>query len=131
MSNASQDMRTPRAKVEGLGGAKHGTDHFWVQRLTAAAMIPLAIWFVWSLASHAGDTRAELAAWLSSPLAAAPLLLLILVGFHHMQIGMQVVIEDYIHRDGTKIVLIFLNKAFAAVAGLVSVLSVLRLAIAG
>lgn len=125
------DLRTPYAKVHGLGSAKSGTGHFWAQRLTAVALIPLGLWFLISIALHAGDGYDAFVAWLGSPFTAGGLILLIGAGFYHMSLGMQVVIEDYIHREATRVVLLILNKFWAAAAAIVSILAILRVSLAG
>ena len=92
-------LRTPLGRVRGLGSAKEGTAHWWAQRLTAIALVPLVLWFAVSLIVLAGADHATVAAWLRDPVAAVLMLLLILAGFHHAQLGMQVVIEDYVHSE--------------------------------
>jgi succinate dehydrogenase / fumarate reductase membrane anchor subunit len=96
-------MRTPIARVRGLGSAKNGTHHWWMQRLTAIALVPLTTWFVVSMIRLAGADHASAAAWLASPLTAVLMLLLIVATFHHLQLGLQVVIEDYVHGEAAKI----------------------------
>jgi succinate dehydrogenase / fumarate reductase membrane anchor subunit len=95
--------RTPIARVRGLGSAKGGTHHWWMQRLTAIALVPLTAWFVTSLICFAGADHAAVSAWLGSPLTAVLMLLLIVATFHHMQLGLQVVVEDYVHQEAVKI----------------------------
>ncbi len=120
-------MRTPLANARGLGSAKDGTDHFWRQRVTAVALVPLSIWFISSLVALAGANHATLIGWLKMPVNATAMALFIGTGFVHLRLGLQVVIEDYIHADGTKIVFLILNNFFCVVAGLVSVLAVLKI----
>ena len=124
------DMRTPLGKVRGLGSAKEGTDHFWKQRLTAVANVPLIVFFVWLIVSLNGASHQEVSATLSNPVIA--LLLLAVIGSVclHMKLGMQVVIEDYIHAEGMKVSLIILNTFFCTGIGLVSAFAVLKLAFA-
>jgi len=125
------DMRTPMSRVRGLGAAKEGVGHFWAQRLTAMALAPLAVAFIASLIANVGADYDAFRAWLASPLAAAGLLLLLLVGFYHMKLGLQVVIEDYIHGEGVKLLLLTLNNFWAAGVGLLCVYSVVRVSLAG
>ena len=96
-------MRTPIARVRGLGSAKNGTHHWWMQRLTAIALVPLTMWFVVSVIYLTGADHARVAAWLASPLTAVLMLLLITATFHHLQLGLQVIIEDYVHGEAAKI----------------------------
>ena len=125
------DFRTPLAKVRGLGSAKEGTDHFWLQRLTAVANIPLVIFRIWLMVSLHGASYPVAVATLSSPFIALTLLAAITSILYHMRLGMQVVIEDYVHGELTKIILIFLNTFFVFAIGLTSAFAILRLAFGG
>ena len=87
-------MRTPLSKVRGLGSAKDGTGHFWHQRLTSVANIPLIIFFAWQLASLSGQSHAVVVERMSSPWVASIMLMVVLSGVYHMKLGMKVVIED-------------------------------------
>ena len=89
------DRRTPLARARGLGSAKEGVHHWWMQRLTAIALIPLVVWFAVSLIMLSGADLTTVRAWIGSPLAMVLLILTIGVGLHHGQLGMQVVWEDY------------------------------------
>ena len=120
-------LTTPLARVRGLGSAKDGTGHFIAQRLTAIANIPLVIWFVASAVSLKGATHADYVLWLSSPLAASLMILLVVSVFWHARLGLQVVIEDYVRHEGIKIAslaLITLGSVALAVACIVAVLKV-------
>lgn len=96
-------LQTPLGRVRGLGSAKEGTHHWWMQRITAVALVPLSIWFVVSLIKLTGADHAAVAAWLASPVTAVLMLLFIVATFHHLQLGLQVVIEDYVHGEAMKI----------------------------
>jgi succinate dehydrogenase / fumarate reductase membrane anchor subunit len=121
-------FRSPLGKVRGLGSAKDGTHHWWMQRVTALALIPLAIWFVVSVVALAGKDHMAFAAWVKNPVTATLLILLIAATFHHAQLGVQVVIEDYVHHEGTKLVSILLVKGAAVLLAGIGIVSVLRIA---
>ncbi|APG86101.1 succinate dehydrogenase, hydrophobic membrane anchor protein [Sinorhizobium americanum] len=125
------DMRTPLGKVRGLGSAKEGTDHFWRQRLTAVSNIPLLIFFVFFVARYAGASHAELLAALANPFVAVILGLVVASALIHMRIGMQVIIEDYVHAEGVKIALLMLNTFFAIAIGGLCLFAILKIAFAG
>ncbi len=120
-------LRTPLGRVRGLGSARSGTEHFWRQRLTAIANIPLVIGFVVIVASLIGRNHAAVVQILGSPLVAMVMLLFILSTTNHMRIGMQVIIEDYVHDDMLKLVSLIANTFFAAVVGLTSAYAILKL----
>jgi len=123
--------KTPLGQVRGLGSAKGGTRHWWAQRLTAIALVPLMVWFVVSILTMIGADRVLIADWLDNPLIASLMLMLILVAFHHAQLGLQVVIEDYVNSDIWKIGLIVFVKFVALLLGGIAIISVLKLAFGG
>jgi succinate dehydrogenase / fumarate reductase, membrane anchor subunit len=120
-------MSTPLARVRGLGAAKSGTEHFWRQRLTAVANVPLTIAFVLILVSLLGRNHAWAAQTLGSPLVAIIMLLCIVSITIHMRIGMQVVIEDYVHDEPARLILLMANTFFAFAVALASAYGILKL----
>lgn len=124
------EMRTPLSRVRGLGSAKKGTEHFWLQRVTALANIPLAVFFVSAMVAHAGADYVTVTAFLSRPIVALVMLLLIISMVWHMRLGLQVVIEDYIQGHMAKLLALILNTFFALAVGTSSVLAILKLTLA-
>jgi succinate dehydrogenase / fumarate reductase membrane anchor subunit len=120
-------MSTPLARVRGLGAAKSGTEHFWRQRLTAVANVPLTIAFVVIVVSLLGRNQPAVAQILGSPLVAIIMLLFILSVTTHMRIGMQVIIEDYVHEEPMRLILIMLNTFFTLAVALASAYGLLKL----
>jgi succinate dehydrogenase / fumarate reductase membrane anchor subunit len=125
------DRRTPLARARGLGSAKDGVGHWWAQRLTAIALIPLVVWFAISLVMLSGADYTMVRAWIGSPLVMMLLVLTISVGLHHAQLGMQVVIEDYVGGDGWKLALIVMVKFIAVLFGLGAIVAILRIGFGG
>ena len=123
-------MRTERAKITGLGSAKSGTSHFWQQRLTAIANVPLALGFIWLLVSSLSKDYAGVKASFGSPVGALLLLLFVVSGVYHMRLGMQVIIEDYVHAEGSKVALAIANNFFAVLVAGASILAILKLSFA-
>jgi succinate dehydrogenase / fumarate reductase membrane anchor subunit len=124
---ASGKMSTPLGRVRGLGAAKSGTTEFWRQRLTAVANVPLSIAFVLIVVSLLGRNHAAAAQILGSPLVAIVMLLFIVSITTHMRIGMQVVIEDYVHDEPAKLILLMLNTFFTFAVALASAYGILKL----
>jgi succinate dehydrogenase / fumarate reductase membrane anchor subunit len=131
MASNPKTLRTPLSHVRGLGAAGEGTDHFWKQRLTAIANIPLMLIFVGYMIAGLKTDHAGFTMMLSSPVAAALFILMIVSGVYHMRLGMQTIIEDYIHTEATKIALLVSNTFFCALTGLIGVISVLMIAFGG
>jgi succinate dehydrogenase / fumarate reductase membrane anchor subunit len=124
------DRRTPLARVRGLGSAKEGVGHWWAQRLTAIALIPLVVWFAISLVMLSGADVTTVRAWIGSPMVVVLLILTIGVGIHHGQLGLQVVLEDYTE-GALRVVLIVAMKFIAALFGLAAIVAVLRIGFGG
>ena len=124
------NMRTPLKYVRRLGSAKEGADHFWMQRVTAVANLVLGLFLVWLIASLAGADYATVKSTLANPIVALLLAMLIVSATIHMRLGMQVIIEDYITRESTKIVLLLLNNFFAILVASASVWAILKLSFA-
>ncbi len=123
-------LRTPLGRVRGLGSAKSGTHHWWMQRVTSLALLPLTLWFVISLIGLAGASYAETLAFIGAPVNAVLLLALIAASFHHMAAGLQVVVEDYVRGELRRKGLILLIQGGSALMALASAFAVLRIALA-
>jgi succinate dehydrogenase / fumarate reductase membrane anchor subunit len=124
------DRRTPLARAQGLGSAKQGVHHWWMQRLTAIALIPLVVWFAISLVMLSGADYTTVRAWIGSPLVMVLLILTIGVGLHHGQLGLQVVFEDYTS-GGLRVAMIVLTKFIAILFGLAAIVAILRIGFGG
>ena len=120
-------MCTPLRQIRGLGSAKSGTEHFWRQRLTAIANVPLVSGFIVIVTSLLDRNHATVVQILGSPIVAILMLLFILSVTYHMGIGMQVIIGDYARREGTRIVLLIANTFFVVAIGLASAYAILKL----
>lgn len=121
------DTRTPLSRVIGHGSAKDGVGHWWVQRVSAVALIPLVLWLTGSLIALAGSDYGTFLAWLSHPINAGLMVLLLIALFRHTVLGLEVIAEDYIHSSGTRaavVVLIQFTGYALAVAGILAVLSI-------
>ena len=119
--------RSPLGRARGLGSAKQGTNHFWIQRVTAVALIPLVLWFVYSIAQLPSGDYEAVRWWVHAPSVAVALVLFISCVLYHSLLGVQVVIEDYVAGEGAKVVALLLSKfahVTAAVAGIFAVLKI-------
>lgn len=123
------NLRNPLARAHGLGSAKTGVSHWWWQRLTALALVPLSLWFVTSLVCMVGAEHAIVVEWLKSPDVTLLMVLFIVVLFHHTQLGVQVVIEDYIHIGWQKLAALVLVKFLAVLAAAAAILAVLTVSL--
>jgi len=124
-------LRTPIARVRGLGASRGGLEHWWAQRLSAVALVPLAVWFVASLAAHAGDGHSAVVAWMARPWVAALNVMFIAALFYHAQLGVQIVIEDYVPGDFARLASLICLKFFSALLAIASILAVVRVAAGG
>jgi succinate dehydrogenase / fumarate reductase membrane anchor subunit len=124
-------MRSTLGQVRGLGSSNSGVAHWWAQRLTAIALIPLTLWFVSAVIRLAGLPRAAVAQWAAQPLVAALLIALVLATFHHLQLGLQAVFDDYVRGQHARLASLLVMKGVIALLVLVAVISVLKLAVAG
>lgn len=127
----NSDLRTPLSRARGLGSAKQGVHHWWAQRITAVALIPLVVWFAISLIMLSGADYAVVRAWIGSPVVMVLLTLTIVIGLHHGQLGMQEVVEDYVHGEGLKLALIVLLRFIAVFFGLAAIVAILRIGFGG
>jgi succinate dehydrogenase / fumarate reductase membrane anchor subunit len=129
MSKKSKSLRTPLGKVRGLGSAREGTHHWWRQRLTALALIPLSLVIMGSFFNAVvfGDGYSSAIGWLSSPFAAVVVILSLGVGFHHAASGVQVVIEDYVHGEALKLTSIIIVKFAAVSLALLGAIAVIKI----
>ena len=125
--HAPGSMRTPLGRVRHLGSARAGTRHFWHQRLTSVANIPLSIAVVVIIMGLLGRNHAAVVQILGSMLVAITMLLFIVTSVYHMWLGMQVIIEDYVHSEGRRVALLMLNSFFAMAVGLTAAFAVLKL----
>ena len=123
-------MHSPLSRAAGLGSAKEGVEHWWMARVSAAALIPLTLWFVASIIAHTGSDYVTFIVWLRMPLVSVLMVLLLIALFYHTALGLQVVIEDYIH-SGAKfgaLIVVRLGCVALAVAG---ILATMRIALGG
>ena len=127
----STNLRTPLSSIQGLGSAKTGTTHFLHQRMTAVVLIPLAFWFTIAALAQVGASQGSVASFLGNPVNAVLMFLFLSTALYHMTIGVQVVIEDYVHGEGMKLLLVILNRLAAFAIGASVGLALVRLTVAG
>ncbi len=120
-------LRSSLGRARGLGSARAGSHHWWVQRLTAVALVPLTLWFIFSAILLTGATQEAMVVWLSAPHRLALMVALIVATFHHLQLGLQTVIEDYIHGDLCRLSTILAMKGLCVLLALACIVSVLRI----
>ena len=121
-------LRSPLSQARGLGSAKDGVGHWWLQRLTALALIPLSLWFVFNVAHYHMADYQTVQSWLHNPYAAIALVLYFLALFYHSALGVQVIVEDYIGNEGMKLVLLVLVKFAHMALGAAAIFAVLKVA---
>jgi succinate dehydrogenase / fumarate reductase membrane anchor subunit len=121
-----KDLRTPLSRVKGLGSAREGTSHFWHQRLTALLLIPLVLWVGFSIAALPAD-HATLVDWVQNPLVTVALVLLVMAVFYHAQLGLQVVIEDYVSSHARRTLALLTSNLLCLLFGIIGVISVLKI----
>ncbi len=123
------DLRSPLGRARGRGSAKEGTAHWWAQRVTAVALVPLTLWFVASMIVLAGAPLPRVGLWMGHPVVAALLIALLVAVFHHAQLGLQVVIEDYVHAESTKLVLLLVAKGACWLLAAIGILAVVKVSV--
>jgi succinate dehydrogenase / fumarate reductase, membrane anchor subunit len=127
MTSRSPSLRTDLSRVRHFGSARSGTSHMWYMRATTVALLPLTIAFVWLLLTLVGQDYNGVRAILGSPFASILMLVFVLVGLYHMQLGMQTIVEDYVHDDGIKAYCLIANLFFAFCTGVACIYAVLKL----
>lgn len=120
-------MRSQLGRVRGLGSARSGVSHWWAQRWTALALVPLTLWFIWHVIALSGAPHQAVLDWMYSPLTVVLMLCLIAATFHHMHLGLQAVIEDYIHTEAIRFGLLLAVRAAAAFLALLAAVAVLKM----
>jgi len=126
---APSRMRSPLGRAIGLGSAKEGVAHWWAQRVTAVALVPLLVWFVIAVIELAGADRAVFAEWIRHPVPAVLMISLLAAGFYHSTLGLQVVIEDYVENEALKFALAIANKLASILLAMLGIFAVLKLSL--
>jgi len=120
-------MRSPLGRARGLGSARAGSAQWWAQRLTSIALVPLTIWFIVCAIGLENATRADVALWLAHPLPMAAAIALVIATFYHLQLGVQVVIEDYVHHDMVRMASVLAVKGLSFLVAVACFISILHL----
>lgn|SRR5271166_4382960 len=120
-------MRSQLGRVRGLGSAKSGVHHWWGERITSVALVPLTLWFIFAMIGLLGAPQQAVSDWMAHPVTIVLMLCLVLATFYHMQLGLQVVIDDYVHVERARIALLLLVRGATAVLTLLAIVSILRL----
>lgn len=123
------DMRTPLSRVKGLGASGHGVEHWWLHRVTAVSNIPLIVAFVIIVAALSGSDYAQAVSIVSHPLVAIILILAVISVANHMRMGMQIIIEDYVHDKGLRIAAVIANNFYAAVIAVACLYAILKVSL--
>jgi succinate dehydrogenase / fumarate reductase membrane anchor subunit len=123
-----KSMQTPLHKVQGLGASHTGTNHFWKERVTSLALVPLTLWFGYAALGLAGASEAVAIGFLSQPLNAILMAAFVSISLYHMKLGLQVVIDDYVHSAGAKILLLLLIRFVAIATGAFALFALIRIA---
>lgn len=122
-------LQTPLARARGLGTAKKGVQHWWWQRLTAVVLVPLCLWFIGTIVTMQASDYSTVINWIQSPLVSGLLVFLIAALFYHTQLGLQVVIEDYVHSEWVKITVLIVAQFLMVLLALTAVIAVLKIAL--
>ena len=123
------NLQTPLARARGLGTAKKGVQHWWWQRLTAVVLVPLCLWFIGTIVTMQASNYSTVINWIQSPLVSGLLVFLIAALFYHTQLGLQVVIEDYVHSEWVKITALVVAQFLMVLLALTAVIAVLKIAL--
>ena len=123
------NLQTPLARARGLGAAKKGEQHWWWQRLTAVALVPLCLWFIGTIVTMQASDYSTVVNWIQSPLVSGLWVFLITALFYHTQLGLQVVIEDYVHSEWVKITALVVTQFLMVLLALTAVIAVLKIAL--
>ena len=124
-------IRSALGKVRGLGSAKTGAHHWWMERLSAIILVPLSLWFLIALVSHLGASREVVAAWIAKPHISVLMAALMLALFWHVKMGLQVVIEDYVHNERSKLTTLFIKDAVIYLLGAACLLAIVKIHLLG
>lgn len=119
-------MKTPLSRAYGLGSAKDGASHWWMQRLTSVALVPLTLWFGFSLASLGELSHATVVSWMREPATAVLLVSLLIAGCYHAALGLRVIVEDYVHAAAVKVGMIVAVELGSFLLGLIGVVAVMK-----
>ncbi|MEQ9478681.1 MAG: succinate dehydrogenase, hydrophobic membrane anchor protein [Algiphilus sp.] len=119
-------LRSPLSRARGLGASKQGTHHWYVQRISAVAMLPLMLWLIFAIAGLAGSDHGAVAEWVASPVNTTLLVILVATMFYHALLGTQVVIEDYLHHEGAKMAVLIATRFALIVGSVIGVVAVLK-----